>query len=173
MDGLCFVSLEFYSLFLLRINTTPCWLKHLCFIRAFVPMSFSLSLSLSLSGYFFGVHRISGFTFLPCLLRPSQEGSLCFHRIKRAPEAFVNRASPVSGTLLVFCINQGISASFSLLYFLIIDSGPPGSGPLKELNTFTVSSFRIWKSSTGISSPPLAVFLVMLPKAHLTSHSRL
>jgi len=40
----------------------------------------------------------------------------------------------MSGTLLVFCINQGISASFSLVYFLIIDSGPPGSGPLKDLN---------------------------------------
>ena len=43
----------------------------------------------------------------------------------------MNSASPVSGALLVFCLNQGISASFSLLYFLIIDSGPPGSGPLK------------------------------------------
>ena len=28
-----------------------------------------------------------------------------------------------------------------------------------------------WNSSTGIPSPPLALFLVMLPKAHLTSHS--
>ena len=32
--------------------------------------------------------------------------------------------------------------------------------------------FRIWKSSTGILSPPLALFIVMLPKAHLTSHSK-
>ena len=37
--------------------------------------------------------------------------------IKRAPEAFVNRASTLSGTLLVFCVNQGISASFSLLSY--------------------------------------------------------
>ena len=42
-----------------------------------------------------------------------------------------------------------------------------------EWNTFTASSFRIWKSSTGIPSPPLALFIVMLPKAHLTSHSRM
>ena len=35
------------------------------------------------------------------------------------------------------------------------------------------SSFRIWNSSTGIPSPPLALFIVMLPKAHLTSHSRM
>ena len=32
-------------------------------------------------------------------------------------------------------------------------------------------SFRIWNSSTGIPSPSLALFVVMLPKAHLTSHS--
>ena len=42
-----------------------------------------------------------------------------------------------------------------------------------ECSTFTASSFRIWKSSTGISSPPLALFIVMLSKACLTSHSRM
>ena len=42
-----------------------------------------------------------------------------------------------------------------------------------EGSTFTASSFRIWKSSTGIPSPPLALFIVMLSKAHLTSHSRM
>ena len=42
-----------------------------------------------------------------------------------------------------------------------------------ECSTFTASSFRIWTSSTGIPSPPLALFIVMLPKAHLTSHSRM
>ena len=41
-----------------------------------------------------------------------------------------------------------------------------------ECGTFTASSFRIWKSSTGIPSPPLALFIVMFPKAHQTSHSR-
>ena len=34
-------------------------------------------------------------------------------------------------------------------------------------------SFRIWNSSTGIPSPPLALFIVILPKAHLTLHSRM
>ena len=62
-----------------------------------VLLSFSLSLSLYLSGYFFGVQRSSVFTFLPGLLRPSREGALCFHPIEKAPEAFVNRASPVQG----------------------------------------------------------------------------
>ena len=42
-----------------------------------------------------------------------------------------------------------------------------------EHSTFTASSFRVWNSSTGIPSPPLALFVVMLPKAHLTSHSRM
>ena len=36
-----------------------------------------------------------------------------------------------------------------------------------ECSTFTASSFRIWKSSSGIPSPPLALFIVMLPKVHL------
>ena len=42
-----------------------------------------------------------------------------------------------------------------------------------ECSTFRASSFRIWNSSTGIPSPPLALFVVMLSKAHLTSHSRM
>ena len=41
-----------------------------------------------------------------------------------------------------------------------------------ECSTFTASSFRIWNNSTGVPSPPLALFLVMLHKTHLTSHSR-
>ena len=42
-----------------------------------------------------------------------------------------------------------------------------------KCSTFTASSFRIWNRSAGIPSPPLALFVVMLPKAHLTSHSRM
>ena len=38
----------------------------------------------------------------------------------------------------------------------------------------TASSFRVWKHSAGIlSPPPLALFIVMLSKAHLTSHSKM
>ena len=33
-----------------------------------------------------------------------------------------------------------------------------------ECNTFIASSFRIWNSSAEIPSPPLALFIVMLPK---------
>ena len=42
-----------------------------------------------------------------------------------------------------------------------------------ECSTFTASSFRIWNSSTGILSPPQALFWVMLPKAHWISYSRM
>ena len=41
-----------------------------------------------------------------------------------------------------------------------------------ECSTFAISSFRIWNSWTGIPLSPLALFIVMLPKAYLTSHSR-
>ena len=42
-----------------------------------------------------------------------------------------------------------------------------------ECSTFTASSSRIWNSSTGIPSHPLALFIVMLPKAPLTLDSRM
>ena len=42
-----------------------------------------------------------------------------------------------------------------------------------QCSTFTASYFRIWNSSTGTPSLPLALFVVMLSKAHLTSHSRM
>ena len=42
-----------------------------------------------------------------------------------------------------------------------------------ECSTFTASSFRIWNSLAEIPLPPLVLFVVMLPEAHLTSHSRM
>ena len=42
-----------------------------------------------------------------------------------------------------------------------------------ECGTFTASISRIWNSSTGMPSSLLGLFVVMLPKAHLTSHSRM
>ena len=40
-------------------------------------------------------------------------------------------------------------------------------------STLTASFFRIWESSAGIPSSPLVSFVVMLPKTHLTSHSKM
>ena len=42
-----------------------------------------------------------------------------------------------------------------------------------ECSTLIASSFRIWNSSAGIPLAPLVLFIVMLPKAHLTLHSRM
>ena len=42
-----------------------------------------------------------------------------------------------------------------------------------EYCPLAASPFRIWNSSAGIPSPPLALLVVMLPKAHFTSHFRM
>ena len=42
-----------------------------------------------------------------------------------------------------------------------------------EHSTVTAPSFKTWNSSTEIPSPLLTLFVVMLPKAHLTSHSKM
>ena len=65
---------------------------------------------------------------------------------------------------------SGVAQSRTRLKWL---SSSSSSSIYIECSTFTASSFRIWNSSTGIPSPPLALFVVMLPKAHLTSHTRM
>ena len=42
-----------------------------------------------------------------------------------------------------------------------------------ECSTLIAPSFRILNSSAGIPSPHLALFIVFLPKAHLTSYSKM
>ena len=42
-----------------------------------------------------------------------------------------------------------------------------------ECSVLTVSSFRIWNNSAEIPSVPLTLFIILLPKAHLTSHYRM
>ena len=41
-----------------------------------------------------------------------------------------------------------------------------------ECSTFTALCFRIWNSPTGIPSPPLALFIVMLSNAHLSDTTK-
>ena len=98
---------------------TPCWLKHLCSIRTWSPcLAFSLSLSLSLRLFLWSAEAL--WVHFPdwaskTLLRrrsvpsPHREGAWGLRE----------QSKPHAGPLLAFCINQGISASFSLLYFLI------------------------------------------------------
>ena len=59
------------------------------------------------------------------------------------------------------------------MFFWWICGGESGLPVLFLCHLRTTWSFRIWNSSTGIPSPPLALFVVMLPKAHLTLHSRM
>ena len=80
------------------------------------------------------------------------------------------------------CIVQQFEHSLALLFFgigmktdLFQSCGHCFSkfaGILSAAFSQHQSSSRIWNSSTGIPSPPLALFTVMLPNAHLTSDSR-
>ena len=84
--------------------------------------SVSLSLSLSISGSFLGAQGPAELTFLPGLL------AHCYFTHSRGhPVPTCIRESPENRALLAFRVNQGTSASFSLLL-----SGPPGSSPLKD-----------------------------------------
>ena len=73
--------------------------------RVLLSLSLSLSLSLiSLSGWFSGAWKPAELTFLPGLSRPLSEDALCLREwYKPCPRA-----------LLVFCITQGLLASFFL-----------------------------------------------------------
>ena len=42
-----------------------------------------------------------------------------------------------------------------------------------DWDTLIALPFRTWNSLTGIPSPPLPLFVMMLPKAHLNSYSRM
>ena len=76
-------------------------------------------------------------------------------------------------SLNIFCHCLSLGSEWKLTF-----SGPVATAEFSkfcwyiECSTFTASSFRIWNSSTEIPSPPLALFIVMLPKAHFTLHSR-
>ena len=73
--------------------------------------------------------------------------------------------------ILWHCLSLGLQ--WTLTPFSPVVTAEFSKFPISYCSTFTASSFRIWNSTTGIPSPPLALFKVMLPKAHLTSHSRM
>ena len=63
----------------------------------------------------------------------------------------------------------------SLLEWKLTFSSPVAAAEFSKFPGIlsAVSSFRSWSTSAGIPSPPLALFIVMLSEAHLTSHSRM
>ena len=76
-----------------------------------------------------------------------------------------------SMSILWHCLSLGLE-------WKLISSSPVASAVFQicwhiECSTLTALTFGILNSSAGILSPPLAVFVVMFPKAHLTSHSRM
>ena len=89
--------------------------------------------------------------------------------------------SPPGGPFPIKSIALSAHVSPQTIHFQVLDKSPllgPRRGASRflwhiECSTFTASSFRIWNSSAGIPSPPLALFIVILPKAHLTLHSRM
>ena len=128
---------------------TPWWLKHLCSIRAWVPVSFFLSI-------------LSVFLYL--WLIPWSAEARWAHFLARASKTLSRRRTVPSPTregarclrAAAWALRTGwLSAEtrgyqpLSLSYFLIIDSGPPGSSPLKDQHSgsssFSKPSLDIWK----------------------------
>ena len=101
-DFLIFIIVERNSLYNSLYILTERSLKHLCSIRAWVPMSFFLSLSLPLTNSLECRNPRSSFS-CPGFQDPLK-GALCLR----------DRYKPCSRVLLILCINQGVSASFSL-----------------------------------------------------------
>ena len=101
-------NLLYYSLYILTEKS----LKHLCSIRAWVPVSFFLSLSPWLIPWSAEAHLAHSPAWASKTL--SRRHPVPSPHLKRAPSGFIRDTSPVSRTLLVFCVNQGVSASLSL-----------------------------------------------------------
>ena len=104
------------------------------------PRVFFVSLSLSL---FFWLTLWSMETRHAHFSAPASKTPL-----ERAPGAFVSNASPVSRTLLVLCVNQGISASFSLSLscrLLRTTRFPSIKGPQQDPRDTLLVIQNIWK----------------------------
>ena len=120
---------------------TPCWLKHLFSIRARVPvssLSFSFSLSLSLSFSLFQADPLESRGSLSSLSCPASK-TLLRRRSGPSPHregawGLREQSKPhARGFIGFLCKPRNISLFLSFT-FLSVDSGPPGSGPLKDLN---------------------------------------
>ena len=74
-------------------------------------------------------------------------------------------------SILWYCLSLGLEWKLTF-------SSPVATAEFSKLLAYWVQHFHSiifqdLNSSTGMPSPPLALFVVMLSKAHLTSHSRM
>ena len=104
---------------------------------------------------------ISNWCFLTCVQISQEVGQVVWysHLFQNFPQFIVNHT--VKGFGIVNKAEIEVFLELSCFCWHI------------ECSTFIASSFRIWNSSTSIPSPPLALLVVMLPKAYLTLHSRM
>ena len=145
---------------------TPCWLKHLCSIRAWVPTCVFLSLSLSLSLYFWLIPWRTEARWAHFLAQASKTLSrrhtaFTHSRGRLVPTCSI--ASPKNRTLLALHRNQGISASFSLLLsyrWLRTARFWPTKGPTQNQATATSGS------GVGHSSPRTMDGFASLKEVH-------
>ena len=105
------------------LNKTPLFHQSL---GPCVFLSFSLSLFLANSW----ARKPAELSFFPGLPRASQEGAPCLNPLERAPGAYVKQSKLCAGSFIGSLRKPG-NISLFLFYFLTVDSGPPGSGPLK------------------------------------------
>ena len=125
------------------LNKTPLFHPSLG-LRVFLFLSLFLSFSLSQR------EKLLSSLSCPGLQDPRE----------RAPCAYVKQCKPrVKGFIGFLHKPRNISLFLSLFYFLIIDSRPPGSSPLKDLNKWrpeqvpgTCGRFR-WSDLKGLLRP--------------------
>ena len=82
---------------------------------------------------------------------------------ERVPCAYVKQCKPcVKGFIGFLHKPRNISLFLSLFYFLIFDSRPPGSGPLKDLNTYVILHGHSihWKMANGGQLESLLIIIL-------------
>ena len=86
---------------------------------------------------------------------------------ERAPGTYVKQCKPcIKGFIGFLHKPRNISLFLSLFYFLIFDSRPPGSGPLKDLNTYVILHGHSihWKMANGGQLESLLIIILFYNK---------
>ena len=78
------------------------------------------------------------------------------------------RGAQLCGSLSILWYRLSLGLEWKLTF-----SSPVAPAEFSKFAAALSEHHRIWNSSTGIPSPSLGLFVVMLPKAHLTLNSRM